>query len=179
MDLKNLKFFTDISQFDNISDYLPILLGVLNAEIMLLVLVFNNILRSSSLKGWYHTFNLNAIILDCCILILGIILTRFFYPFLFSTWNLVFFIILSVVIQIIHEFIFYLWFRSLPLGFNKIFDYMKKYAKNVGGYAIFGDSILIASSSLLASHFASYSLNIQIIFFIIALYNIPYMIYMR
>jgi len=173
-----MHFFTDISHFDKTSDYLPILLGILNAEIIFLALLFYNFIKSSTTKGWYHTFHLNAVILDCCILFIGIILARFFYHFLFTKWNLLLFIGLTIFIQIIHDYLFYLFINSLPLGFNKVFDYMKKYAKNVGVYAIVGDSILIATSCLLSSHFAIYSLNIQIILLILALYNIPYMIYM-
>jgi hypothetical protein len=174
-----MQFTKDISHFEKTSDYLPILLGILNAELTFLALLFYNFIKSSSVKGWYHTFNLNAVILDCCILFIGIILARFFYPFFFTKWNLFFFICLTLFIQIIHDYLFYLFLKLFPLGFNKVFDYMKKYAKNVGVYAIIGDSVLIATSCFLSSHFACYSLNIQIILLVFALYNIPYMIYMK
>jgi hypothetical protein len=173
-----MQIFKDISHFDNTSDYLPILLGILNAELTFLALLFYNAIHSPVIKGWYHTFHMNAVILDCLILFIGIILARFFYPFFFSQWNLLLFILLTIVIQTIHDYFFYLFIRSLPLGFNQIFDYMKKYTKKVGVYAIVGDSILIAAACLLSSHFAVYSFNIQIILLILTLYNIPYMIFM-
>jgi hypothetical protein len=174
-----MRFLTDISHFENTNDYLPILVGILNAELIFLALLFYNAIRSPVIKGWYHRFHLSAILLDCLILFIGIILARFFYSFFFSTWNLFFFILLTIVIQMIHDYIFYLFVKSVPLGSNQIFDYMKKYTKRVGVYAIVGDSILIALACFLSSHFAVYNENIQIILLIFSLYNIPYMIYMK
>ena len=55
-------------------------------------------------------------------------------------------------------------------------DFFKEYAKEVGAGAVLGDSFMIILACLLASHFATYSLNINIITLIISLYFFPYMI---
>ena len=55
-------------------------------------------------------------------------------------------------------------------------DFFKEYAKEVGSGAILGDSFMMIIACLLSSHFATYSLNSNIIILIISLYFIPYMI---
>lgn len=173
-----MRFFADVSHFQNIHEYLPILIGVLNAELTLFALVFYNWLRLPHAKGWYRKFNLNAILFDSCVLFITLLATRFVYSLMFSRFHLVLFMMVAVVVQILHDFLFYLFLLSVPKGFNRITDYMKKYSKEEGVYALVIDAALIAFAVLLSSHFAAYSLNIQIILLILTLYFVPYMLYM-
>ena len=55
-------------------------------------------------------------------------------------------------------------------------DFFKNYAKEVGAGAIVGDSFMMLLACLLSSHFATYSLNTNIIALVISLYFVPYMI---
>ena len=144
--------FKNISNFFNVDDYLPILNGCLNDDLIILVLA------------------------DVLILVIGIILARFFYNYFFDTFNIWKFTFLAVCIQIIHDFLFYLLFKSLPLGYNSMLDFFKDYAKEVGGGAIIGDSFMMILACLLSSYFATYSLNNNIIVLVISLYFVPYMI---
>jgi hypothetical protein len=170
------KIFKDISKFNNTSDYLPIINGCLNADLIIIFLVFHNIFKSSYLKKWYHKYQLSAVIADVLILMIGIILSRFFYKFLFGAFSLWKFTALAVCIQIIHDFLFYWFFKSIPYGYNKMFDFFKEYAKEVGAGAIIGDSFMMLLSCLLSSHFATYTLNVNIILLVVSAYFIPYMI---
>jgi len=70
-----------------------------------------------------------------------------------------------------------LFFSSVPVGMNRMLDTFKKYSKEVGLYAVLGDSIIMISSCLLASNLANYSTNLNIINLIVTLYFIPYVIY--
>ena len=169
--------FNDISNFNNINDYLPILNGCLNADIIIIFLVFNNVFNSIYLKKWYNTFKLSASIADTLIIIIGIIIARFFYGYLFKEFNIWLFTGLAVVIQIIHDILFYLLFKNVPEGYNYMLDVFKSYAKEVGVGAILGDSLMMILACLLSSYFATFSLNQNIITLIITSYFIPYMIY--
>jgi uncharacterized protein YacL len=169
--------FTDISHFSNVSDYLPILNGTLNADLIILFLVFHNVFPSHYLKKWYQKYALSAVIADVLILIIGIVITRFLYKYLFSGFELWKFTALAVCIQIVHDLLFYWFFTSVPRGYNGMLDFFKEYAKEVGFGAVLGDSFMMVLSCLLSSLFASQTLNMNIITLIVSLYFVPYMIH--
>jgi len=166
----------NISNFNNVSDYLPILNGCLNADLIIIFLVFHGVFNSTYLKKWYKTFQLSAVLADVLILIIGIIIARFLYKYIFTTYSILKFTGLAVIIQIIHDILFSCFFNSLPEGYNFMLDFFKKYAKEVGFKAILGDSLMMILSCFLSSIFASVSLNINIIYLILSLYFVPYAI---
>jgi uncharacterized protein YacL len=168
--------FKDISNFYNVNDYLPILNGCINADLIIIFLVFHGIFKSTFLKKWYHKYQLSAVIADVLILVIGIILSRLFYKYIFTNFNIWKFTALAVCIQILHDILFYWFFKSVPYGYNEMLDFFKEYAKEVGIGAILGDSFMMILSCLLSSHFATYTLNSNIIISIISLYFFPYMI---
>jgi hypothetical protein len=168
--------FTDISHFNNASDYLPILGGVLSVETCVIFLTF--FLKGSSvLESWYKQYTLSAVMADVLIVAIGIIITRFLYPFIFREFSIVKFIGLAVTVQIIHDILFYWFFTSIPVGWNRMLDTFKRYSKEVGAYAILGDSLIVIFSCLIASHLAGSSVNTNIINTIVNLYFIPYLLY--
>lgn len=172
-----MKLFNDISNFNNVSDYLPILNGILFVETFVIFFTLHNFLRSKTLSLWYRKFQLSAVLADVTIVFLVIILTRFLYHFFFSQFSLILFILLALVIQTIHDVLFYKFFTWVPRGVNGMLDVFKDYAKETRQNAILGDSTIIVCSSLFASHFATYSLNTNIINLIFTLYFIPYLLY--
>ena len=170
--------FKDISAFNNTTHYLPILNGVLITDLIVIFLLFHGAIRSYSLEKWYKKYQLSAVIADVLIIVIGIILARFFYKYVFpgqvfSIWK---FTALAVCIQIIHDILFYLFFKSLPRGYNSMLDFFKGYADEVGVNAIMGDSAMMIIACLLSSHLATYSLNTNIIVLVVSLYLVPYMI---
>lgn len=173
-----MKTFTDISNFNKPVDYISILSGSLNADLMVLFFVTHNIIKSPTLDAWYKKFGLSAILFDTVILMIGITLARFAYPYVFSEYSLFLFIMLALTIQIIHDFLFYWLFQSVPDGYNQMMDHLKLYAAKVGGLAIVGNSCAMITACLLASHFAGYSFNANIIILITTLYFVPYLIFM-
>jgi hypothetical protein len=168
--------FKNISNFSNVDDYLPILNGCLNADLIIIFLAFHGGFKSIYLKKWYKKYQLSAVLADVLILVIGIILARFFYKYFFDTFNIWKFTGLAVCIQIIHDFLFYFLFKSLPLGYNSMLDFFKGYANEVGAGAIVGDSFMMILACLLSSNFATYSLNTNIIALVFSLYFVPYMI---
>ena len=169
--------FKNISNFNNINDYLPILNGSLNADLIIIFLLYNGVFKSVYLKKWYKKFNLSASIADVLILFIGLIITRFLYKYLFSEFSIWKFTILAVIIQIIHDILFYLLFTSIPLGRNYMLDFFKLYANEVGAGAILGDSFMMILACLLSSYFATFSTNINIITLVVSFYFLPYLLY--
>ncbi len=168
--------FQDISNFSRVSDYLPILNGCINADLIIIFLVYHGLFNSFYLKKWYKKYQLSAVIADVLILVIGIIIARFLYKYFFSAFNIWKFTGLAVIIQIVHDILFYLFFKTIPRGYNSMLDFFKDYANEVGGGAILGDSFMMILACLLSSHFATYKLNGNIIILILSVYFIPYMI---
>lgn len=168
--------FQDISNFNNVSDYLPILNGSICSDLIIIFLLYNGFFSSRYLKKWYKKYQLSAVLADVLILVIGIIIARFLYKYFFDSFNIWKFTLLVVIIQIIHDILFYLFFSIVPMGYNGMLDFFKDYAKEVGIGAILGDSFMIIIASLLSSHFARYSLNTNIIILIFSVYLIPYII---
>jgi hypothetical protein len=169
--------FKDISNFNNVNDYLPIFNGCLNADLIFMFLLYHGAVKSKMLKQWYKKFSLSAVIADVFILMIGIIITRFIYKYFFNEFSILKFTALAVGVQIIHDVLFYTLFKNTPLGYNYMLDFFKKYADEMGGMAIIGDSFMMIMSCLLTSYFATLNLNNNIITMIISVYFIPYMIY--
>jgi uncharacterized protein YacL len=168
--------FQDISNFNNVSDYLPILNGCINADLIIIFLLYHGVFKSYYLKKWYKKYQLSAVIADVLILVIGIIIARYLYKYFFGAFNIWKFTGLAVIIQIIHDILFYLFFKTLPRGYNSMLDFFKDYANEVGGGAILGDSFMMILACLLSSHFATYTLNSNIIVLIFSMYFVPYMI---
>jgi uncharacterized protein YacL len=107
---------------------------VLKCGFNFLVILFTGAFKPFYLKKWYKKYQLSAVLADVLILVIGIILARFFYKYFFPLqgFNIWKFTFLAVCIQIIHDLLFYLLFKSLPLGYNSMLDFFKEYAKEVG-----------------------------------------------
>jgi hypothetical protein len=171
------QFSANIGDFSNVSDYLPILNAVLITDMLVILLLVTGIIKSNVLKDWYDKYNLSAVICDVLIIVIGIIITRFIYSYIFNKFSLVKFIILAVLVQILHDIIFYFIFTSIPENTNKMLDTFRAYAEEVGAKAIFADSGMVICACLLATLFANKSLNANIITLIGSSYLLPYLIY--
>jgi hypothetical protein len=172
-----MALFTDISNFHNVNDYVPILVSAINVDLLVMFLLYHGFLRSKILKEWYSLFRLSAVIADVLILVIGVIITRFLYKYIFSEYSLIKFIGLAVLVQIIHDYLFYLFFISLPKGANYMLDFFKLYANRVGYKAIIADSLMMVLVCILSSRWAGFDMNVNIINLIITCYFIPFMIY--
>jgi hypothetical protein len=166
--------FHDISRFSKTSDYFALLNGALMIECVVIFLSLKGWIHSNTLKYWYKQYGLAAVIADVCIVMIGFLITRFLYPF--STFHIVYFILLALLVQVIHDLVFYAFFSAVPRGANGMIDTFKDYGKEMGGYAILGDSNIILFSCLVASFMAGQSFNTNMVTFIVTLYFIPYLI---
>jgi uncharacterized protein YacL len=135
------------------------------------------VIKSQVLRQWYAQYNLSAVIADVLIILIGLIITRAIYYYIFDSFSIVKFVILAVIVQIIHDILFYVFFSNIPRGVNKMIDTFKDYAKEVSYKAILADSGMMIMSCLLASYLVNKNTNTNIIVLISFLYLLPYLLY--
>jgi len=170
--------FGNISQFHVTSDYLPILNGILITDIVVILFIISNVIKSKTIKIWYEKYNLSAVMADVLVILIVFIITRYCYPLVFGNYySIVTFIALAVGIQVIHDILFYLFFSNIPRNRNKMLDFFKDYADENGYMTIVADSAMIILSALISSVLVSRSLNMNIIILVTILYTLPYLIY--
>lgn len=169
--------FQDISHFSNTTDYLPILSAAIIVDLIVMLSAVFGLIQSKALAAWYQQFGGLAVLADVLILVIGVIIARFLYPFLFSKWSLLQFLGLTIAIQVTHDLLFAVLFNAMPRGASAILDVFKRYATEVGFMILLADAMMIAGTVLLGSLLASQSLNTNIIVFLVALYLIPYVLY--
>ena len=166
-----------ISSFSNTSDYLPILNGVLLTDLAVIALLLSGVIGSVVLKRWYREFTLAGVVADVLIIVIGIVIARFVYPYLFREYSLGRFLGLVVAIQVIHDLLFYAVVKSIPRGRSKIVDVFYAYGREVGFQAVVSDSLMMVSSVLLATFLKQQSLNTNLIVLLLGVYAVPYMVY--
>jgi hypothetical protein len=167
----------NLSNFNNVNDYLPILTAALMVDMFILIRMASGSLKIHSLTKWYKEFGLSAVLADVLSIVIGIILTRFLYPLFFKEYSLFFFLLLTCGIQITHDLSFAVLFNSIPRNKSVILDVFKDYAKEVGITILLADALMMISTILLASFIATYSTNSILILLIVALYILPYLLY--
>jgi len=168
---------SDVHNFNTTADYLPILNGVIFTDLLVIALLIGGAITSKVLQQWYRELSLSAVIADVLILVIGIIIARFLYPYIFAKYSLFKFILLAVLIQITHDILFYLFCTSVKRGKSRILDVFKDYGTEKGTGAIVADSLMMISSILIASYLKGFSLNANVIALILGVYLVPYMIY--
>lgn len=170
-------FFNNISNFNDISNYLPILNGIIITDLFVLGNVVLKKIKSKYLVEWYKKYGILAIIADVLSIMIGIIIARFLYSFLFNKFNIFLFCCLAVSIQLLHDVLFGFVFNIIPRGKSIIFDTFKDYGNELGFIILFADASMVISSILLGSLLSSLTLNTNIILLIILLYITPYLLY--
>ena len=169
--------FKNISNFYNVNDYLYILNAAIIVDLIVIFLSNINYIKSISLKKWYKLFTLSAFIADVFSIVIGIILTRIFYYMIFKHVNLILFIILAVIIQLIHDLTFYKFFSSIKKGKNKMLDVFKEYAKEMSYKILIADAEMIIATCIISSLLANFSISVNIFLFIVLFYLAQYFIY--
>lgn len=173
--------FQNIANFNDTNDYLPIFNASLIADIIIIfMLYYTNIFGDpKTLKLWYQKYRLSAVIADVFILVIGMILGRFFYYKVFEEYSFTKFIFLILTIQIVHDYLFYKFFSAIPRGTNDMLDLFKDYATEVKAGAILGDSFMMFLTILLSAYFKGVSYNNNIIILVLAFYLLPYILYIK
>jgi len=169
--------FKNLANFNNINDYLPLLNGILITDLFIIFLLNTKIINSSVLRKWYDKYNLSAVIADVLIILIVLIIVRAIYYYVFDKFSIVKFIFLAVLVQVVHDILFYIFFKNVPRGINKMLDTFKEYANEASYKAILSDSGMMILSCLIASYLANYSANYNIIVLIVFIYLLQYLLY--
>jgi hypothetical protein len=170
----------DISEYENISDWVYIGVAVLVVEVIVICLVrFFPDVFGKSLNIWYNRFKLSAVLSDVFIILIGFGIARYAYTeFVYPKydWNPVYFTLTTVLIQLAHDILFYLGvIKTIPSGDNSIIDLFKEYSS--GGVKILaGDSLMIIGSSILAMILKSSSPHVVASVGLVAVYIVPYIL---
>jgi hypothetical protein len=169
--------FSNIANFNNTRDYLPLLNGVLFTDLFVILLSNARIIDSRVLRKWYEDYNLSAVVADILIILIGLIIVRALYYRIFTQFSIFKFIALALVVQFAHDMLFYTLFKSVPRGMNRMLDTFKDYANEVSYKAVFADGGMMIMAAFIASYLAGSTLNTNIIVLILLVYLLPYLLY--
>ena len=173
----------NISNYTVESDLFYIFIAILTVDVVVLFLARYYKIGGKYLNEWYDNFHILAVISDVFIIFIGFLIARYIYTkFFFDRfgWNAVYFILLLVAVQAIHDVLFYLLvIRNVPTGTNDMIDTFKRYAEDLGGKIIGGDALLMVSSALIAMLYKLAPPHITYSLLSIRLYMLPYAIYTK
>ena len=172
-----MDMFKDISHFNNISDYLPIIAAILIVDIIGIIMSYTHIIQSKFLRVWYQQFLLSAVLADVLLIFLCFVITRAIYYYIFDEFSIINFILLMLVLQITHDILFYIMIRQIPKGSNKVIDVFKDYADEISYFAIIGDSSMIIASGVIASYLANFDVNTNIILITLLVYILQFILH--
>lgn len=176
---KNVKLKPTINYNDKF-EYIPILTANIYADLIIIFITFSYILfNSKTLTQWYKQYRLSAMIADIMIGVLYILLARYIVYRYKLNVNLFQFILLAIVVQVILDYLFYLFFTMVPRKQNDMLDFFKDYAKEVKYNALVGDSILIVVGVVLSAYLNTKSFDYNMIALMISIYLVPYILYMK
>ena len=125
-----------------------------------------------SLDKWYAKFGFVAVLSDCLVIVLGILLAQFFTP------NNV--LLGSVGIQLLHDYLFYIGvIRQVPLGQNSMIDLFKEYATENSWKILVADSAMIGSTVVLGEYLTTLSKSYVQFIGLLGVYALTYVIYTK
>lgn len=165
-----------LSNYKDLNNVPYILFGALVIDLVVIALTKNNLL-GTNLKVWYDNFGLSAVIADTLILVLGIMIAQYLYTEFFSKSTPIIFLVLIGIVQLIHDFLFYIFaIEGTPKGQNKIMDLFKTYAKELSGKILGGDLLMILGSAGVAAYATTLSKPLFVFLSVLAVYTVPYII---
>ena len=166
--------------YNNKFEYIPIITANIYADLFIIFITFSKIyIKIKSLEGWYKKYRLSAMIADILIGVLYILLGRYLVYKSGLQIGLTAFAAICVFIQIIFDFLFYIFFTIVPKGSNDMLDFFKGYSKEAGASALLGDSFLVIMAVIISALLNQTSYDTNIVFLIMSIYLTPYFIYMK
>ena len=181
-----VSYLTNLKPKINFKDkfeYIPIITSNVYADLLIILITFSGILGVGKswkiLEKWYKSYRLSAMLADILIGVIYILITRYLVHILKLKPGLFMFGVYAVIIQLIFDFLFYLFFNNLPHGANDMLDFFKEWAKYAKLDALWGDSCLVIFAVIVSAYLNTLSFDINIFLLILSLYLTPYIIYMK
>ena len=129
-----------------------------------------------TIREWYAKFGPVAVLSDCLIIILGIMLASLIYP----TASILELILLALTVQLVHDLLFYvLVIEKLPEGQNGVIDLFKKYASENGYHILIADALMVVASILGQYYLETQSIEVTSFLGFLAAYALSYIIYTK
>lgn len=142
----------------------------------LVILISKFYQLTTSLDIWYKQFGIVAILSDCLVIVLGILLAQFIVPSAPVTTLA----LTSVIVQIIHDYLFYIFvIIGIPKGHNSMIDLFKKYASEGGYQILIADSAMIGGTVFLADHLRSYTSDVVTFVGLLGAYALTFILYTK
>ena len=166
--------------YDDKFEYVPILTANIYADLFIIFVAFSKIyFNIKSLEGWYKKYRLSAMIADILIGVLYMLLGRYLVYTSGVEVGLTAFAAICVFIQVVFDFVFYMFFSIIPRGSNNMLDFFKVYATEAGTGALLGDSFLVIMAVILSAFLNQSSYDTNIVLLIMGVYLAPYFAYMK
>ena len=129
-----------------------------------------------SLDVWYQKFGIVAVISDCLVIVLGILLAQFVAPGASVTMLA----LVSVGIQLVHDYLFYLLvILGIPKGHNSMIDLFKSYSAEGGYKILIADALMIGGPVFLGDHLTKYDDRVVTFVGLLGVYALTYILYTR
>lgn len=129
-----------------------------------------------SVDKWYANFGIIAVISDCLVIVLGIMIAQFITP----AANVLTLVGVSIAIQIVHDVLFYyLVILGVPQGQNSMIDLFKEYAVENSWKILVADSAMIGSTVLLADYLFTLKTSHTAFIGLLGVYALTYIIYTK
>jgi len=129
-----------------------------------------------SLDEWYSKFGMVAVLSDCSVIVLGIMIAMFLVP----NANVLTLAAVSIVVQVVHDVLFYYGvILPIPAGYNHMIDVFKRYSAENSWKILVADAIMIAGTVLGADALRSVSSEYQWFILLLGVYALTYVIYTR
>ena len=129
-----------------------------------------------SLDKWYANFGIVAVMSDCLVIVLGIMIAQFIVP----NASVLKLAGVSIIIQIIHDVLFYyLVILGVPRGQNSMIDLFKEYAIENSWKILVADSLMIGSTVLLANYLSKLNTSHSSFIGLLGVYGLTYIMYTK
>ena len=129
-----------------------------------------------SLDKWYSKFGIVAVISDCLVIVLGILIAQFLVP----SAGLLMLVVASIGVQLVHDYLFYLFvILPIPKGHNSMIDLFKEYATENSWKILAADSAMIGSTVVIADWLSEMRSDVVSFIGLFGAYALTYIIYTR
>ncbi len=174
----------DVSDWYETSDWIYIGIAVLIVDIAVLFLIrFFPDVFGRTINIWYNRFKLEAVLADVLIIMLGFGIARYIYTeWIYPNydWNPMYFTGLTVVVQIIHDILFYFGvIQQVQPGSNAMMDVFRDYAAAGGAKVVAADSAMMVGSSVLSMLLKITPGPWVAMIGLLAVYTVPYILEKR
>jgi hypothetical protein len=131
---------------------------------------------TKSLDIWYAKFGLVAVLSDCLVIILGILLAQFISP----RASVSMLALTAVIVQVVHDYLFYIGvILPIPVGHNAVIDLFKRYASEGSYQIIIADSLMISSATFLSGYLQTLSKDVVTFIGLLGAYAMTFLLYTR